>query len=103
MLKFATPDSNHRLSVQPGERQLFRILGERNRDFSAQVMRATFAPTVPDNGRSQVEIQRAASHADASTTKLHDRRGCNLAKPASFFANYCPLRLLLLLPLYALR
>jgi hypothetical protein len=33
-------------------------------------------------------VQRAASHADATTTKLYDRRGYNPEKSASFFASY---------------
>jgi hypothetical protein len=33
-------------------------------------------------------VQRAAGHADATTTKLYDRHGYNPEKPASFFASY---------------
>jgi integrase len=41
-----------------------------------------------DNGASLEEVQRAAGHADATTTKLYDRRGHNPEKSASFFASY---------------
>ena len=41
-----------------------------------------------ENGASLEEVQRAAGHADASTTKLYDRGGYNPEKAASFFANY---------------
>jgi hypothetical protein len=51
-------------------------------------MRATFITTALDNGASLEDVQRAAGHADPSTTKLCDRRGYNPEKSASFFANY---------------
>jgi site-specific recombinase XerD len=51
-------------------------------------MRATFITTALDNGASLEDVQSAAGHADPSTTKLYDRRGYNLEKSASFFANY---------------
>ena len=51
-------------------------------------MRATFITRTLENGASLEEVQRAAGHADASTTKLYDRRGYNPEKSASFFANY---------------
>jgi site-specific recombinase XerD len=51
-------------------------------------MRATFITRALDNGASLEEVQRAAGHADASTTKLYDRRGYNPEKSASFFASY---------------
>ncbi len=56
--------------------------------FSAHSMRATFITTTLENGASLEEVQRAAGHADASTTKLYDRRGYNPEKSASFFATY---------------
>ncbi|MFI5399173.1 MAG: tyrosine-type recombinase/integrase [Candidatus Binatia bacterium] len=58
------------------------------RGFSAHSMRATFITRALDNGASLEEVQRAAGHADASTTKLYDRRGYNPEKSASFFASY---------------
>jgi len=59
-----------------------------SRGFSAHSMRATFITRTLENGASLEEVQRAAGHADASTTKLYDRRGYNPEKSASFFANY---------------
>ncbi len=56
-----------------------------SRGFSAHSMRATFITRTLENGASLEEVQRAAGHADASTTKLYDRRGCNLARSASTF------------------
>ena len=56
--------------------------------FSAHSMRATFITTTLQNGASLEDVQRAAGHADASTTKLYDRRGYNPEKAASFFATY---------------
>jgi integrase/recombinase XerD len=56
--------------------------------YSAHSMRATFITTALDNGASLEDVQRAAGHADPSTTKLYDRRGYNPEKSASFFANY---------------
>lgn len=59
-----------------------------NHGFSAHSMRATFITRALDNGASLEEVQRAAGHADATTTKLYDRRGYNPEKSASFFASY---------------
>jgi integrase/recombinase XerD len=59
-----------------------------DRGYSAHSMRATFITTALDNGASLEEVQRAAGHADPSTTKLYDRRGYNPEKSASFFAHY---------------
>ena len=59
-----------------------------DRGYSAHSMRATFITTALDNGASLEDVQRAAGHADPSTTKLYDRRGYNPEKSASFFANY---------------
>jgi site-specific recombinase XerD len=56
--------------------------------FSAHSMRVTFITRALDNGASLEEVQRAAGHADASTTKLYDRRGYNPERSASFFATY---------------
>jgi hypothetical protein len=50
-------------------------------------MRATFITRALDNGASLEKAQRAG-HADATTTKLYDRRGHNPEKSASFFASY---------------
>ena len=58
------------------------------RGFSAHSMRATFITRALENGASLEEVQRAAGHADATTTKLYDRRGYNPEKSASFFASY---------------
>lgn len=58
------------------------------RGYSAHSMRATFITTALENGCSLEDVQRAAAHADPSTTKLYDRRGYNPEKSASFFANY---------------
>ncbi len=68
-------------------RRYARKIGVR-RGFSAHSMRATFITRTLENGASLEEVQRAAGHADASTTKLYDRRGYNPEKSASFFANY---------------
>lgn len=59
-----------------------------DRGYSAHSMRATFITTALDNGASLEDVQRAAGHADPSTTRLYDRRGYNAEKSASFFANY---------------
>jgi len=59
-----------------------------DRGYSAHSMRATFITTALDNGCNLEDVQRAAGHADPSTTKLYDRRGYNPEKSASFFANY---------------
>ena len=59
-----------------------------DRGYSAHSMRATFITTALDNGASLEDVQRAAGHADPSTTKLYDRRGYNPEKSASLFANY---------------
>ena len=59
-----------------------------DRGYSAHSTRATFITTALDNGTSLEDVQRAAGHADPSTTKLYDRRGYNPEKSASFFANY---------------
>ncbi len=58
------------------------------RGYSAHSIRATFITTALENGCSVEDVQRDASHADPSTTKLYDRRGYNPEKSASFFANY---------------
>ena len=58
------------------------------RGYSAHSMRTTFITTALENGCSLEDVQRAAGHADPSTTKLYDRRGYNPEKSASFFANY---------------
>lgn len=58
------------------------------RGFSAHSMRATFITTALENGCSLEDVQRAAGHAEPSTTKLYDRRGYNPEKSASFFATY---------------
>lgn len=59
-----------------------------DRGYSAHSMRATFITTALDNGASLEDVQRAAGHADPSTTRLYDRRGYNPERSASFFANY---------------
>jgi len=56
--------------------------------YSAHSMRATFITTTLDNGSPLEDVQRAAGHADPSTTKLYDRRGYDPEKSASFFASY---------------
>jgi site-specific recombinase XerD len=43
-------------------------------------MRATFITTSRKNGASLEEVQKAAGHRDAGTTKLYDRRGYNPEK-----------------------
>ena len=58
------------------------------RDYSAHSMRATFIATALEDGCSLEDVQRAAGHADPSTTRLYDRRGYDAEKSASFFANY---------------
>jgi integrase/recombinase XerD len=58
------------------------------RGYSAHSMRATFITTALDNGAALEDVQKAAGHRDASTTKLYDRRGYNPEKAASFFATY---------------
>jgi len=59
-----------------------------DRGYSAHSMRATFITTALDNGASLEDVQRAAGHADPSTTLLYDRRGYDPERSASFFANY---------------
>ncbi len=58
------------------------------RGFSAHSMRATFITRALENGAPLEEVQRAAGHADASTTRLYDKRGYDPEKSASFFASY---------------
>ena len=58
------------------------------RGYSAHSMRATFITTALENGAQLEDVQKAAGHRDASTTKLYDRRGYNPEKAASFFATY---------------
>ena len=58
------------------------------RGYSAHAMRATFITTALENGAQLEDVQKAAGHADPSTTKLYDRRGYNPEKAASFFATY---------------
>lgn len=58
------------------------------RGYSAHSMRPTFITTALENGCSLEDVQRAAGHADPSTTRLYDRRGYDPEKSASFFANY---------------
>jgi len=58
------------------------------RGFSAHSCRATFATTSLTNGSSLEDVQEALGHADATTTKLYDKRGFNPEKSAAFFANY---------------
>jgi integrase/recombinase XerD len=58
------------------------------RGYSVHSMRATFITTVLKNGATLEDVQKAAGHADPSTTKLYDRRGYNPEKAASFFATY---------------
>ncbi len=57
-------------------------------NFELPLTRATFITRTLENGASLEEVQRAAGHADASTTKLYDRRGYNPEKSAAFFASY---------------
>lgn len=56
--------------------------------LSAHSCRATFATTSLANGSSLEDVQEALGHADATTTKLYDKRGFNPEKSAAFFANY---------------
>ena len=58
------------------------------RSYSAHSMRATFITTALANGATLEDVQKAAGHADPSTTKRYDRRGYNPEKAASFFATY---------------
>jgi integrase/recombinase XerD len=52
-------------------------------------MRAALGTSLVSNARRSLEeVQRAAGHADATTTKLYDRRGYNREKSASFFASH---------------
>jgi integrase len=51
-----------------------------DRGYSAHSMRATFITTSRKNGASLEEVQKAAGHRDAGTTKLYDRRGYNPEK-----------------------
>jgi site-specific recombinase XerD len=57
-------------------------------EYSAHSMRATFISRALENGASLEEVQRAAGHADASTTKLYDRRRFTPDKSAASFASY---------------
>jgi integrase/recombinase XerD len=58
------------------------------RGYSAHSMRATFITAALTNGATLEDVQKAAGHADPSTTKLYDRRGYNPEKAASFVATY---------------
>jgi integrase/recombinase XerD len=51
-------------------------------------MRATFITTALLNGASLEEVQRAAGHAKADTTRLYDRRGYEPERSAAFYATY---------------
>lgn len=82
MRRFLNPDLIDRMVRKYAEE-----IGPHRR-FSAHSMRATFITRALDKGPSLEEVQRAAGHADASTTKLYDRRGYNPEKSASFFASY---------------
>lgn len=82
MRRFLNPDLIDRMV-----RKYVHAIGMQ-RGFSAHSMRATFITRALDNGASLEEVQRAAGHADATTTKLYDRRGYNPEKSASFFASY---------------
>jgi hypothetical protein len=44
--------------------------------------------TVLKKGARLTDVQRTARQLDPSTTKLHDRRGYNPEKAASFFATH---------------
>jgi integrase len=54
------------------------------RGYSAHSMRATFITTALDNGAKLEDVQKAAGHADPSTTKLYDRRGYDPERPLVF-------------------
>jgi integrase/recombinase XerD len=56
--------------------------------YTPHSMRATFITTALANGASLEDVQAAAGHANADTTKVYDKRGYNPEKSASFFANY---------------
>jgi site-specific recombinase XerD len=60
----------------------------RSEGYAAHSMRAKFITTALNNGANLEDVQEAAGHADASTTKLYDRRGYNPERAASFFACY---------------
>jgi hypothetical protein len=68
-------------------RRYVAAAGTRGR-FSAHSMRATFITRALENGASLEEVQRAAGHADASTTKLYDRRRFTPDKSAALFVSY---------------
>ena len=55
-----------------------------SRGYSAHSMRVTFITTALEHGAPLEDVQKAAGHRDASTTKLYDRRGYNPEKAASF-------------------
>jgi site-specific recombinase XerD len=55
---------------------------------SAHSMRATFITVALANGASLEDVQAAAGHAKADTTKMYDRRGYNPDRSAALFANY---------------
>lgn len=69
-------------------RKALRVPQGKTVEFSAHSMRATFITTALENGAALEDVQRDVGHADPSTTKLYDRRGHNVEKSASFFANY---------------
>jgi len=81
MRRFLNPDLIDRMV-----RKYAQAIGL-ERGFSAHSIRATFITRALDNGASLEEVQRAAGHADATTTKLYDRRGINPETSASFFAS----------------
>jgi site-specific recombinase XerD len=77
------------LSCRRVRRSRTRLAGRCRALFRAPtVCRYGFITRALDNGASLEEVQRAAGHADATTTKLYDRRGYNPEKSASFFASY---------------
>jgi site-specific recombinase XerD len=85
------PDARRHLSADIIDR-IVRKYAKRalgiGRGFSAHSCRATFATTSLTNGSSLEDVQEALGHADATTTKLYDKRGFNPEKSAAFFANY---------------
>lgn len=56
--------------------------------YSAHSMRATFVTRTLENGSTVEDVQYAAGHRRADTTKLYDRRKFNPARSAAFFATY---------------
>lgn len=79
------------LAIYPQAAELIRVsldAAGHGADRDGPLFRPARQSWKVDTLRRHLEVQRAAGHADATTTELHDRRGYNPEKSASFFATY---------------